>query len=120
LPVLCRPSKPEISSSDTCTPTPVRKPVSTVRERKSARKPSRITRARNMKAPAIRAIRLHSASHSLDPRTAMPARPAATTAAVAESALTERWRDEPKMANRHIGMRMVYRPVITGVPMILV
>jgi len=96
------------------------KPVSTVRERKSARKPSRRTRAANIKTAAIRASRLHRASHSFDPRTAMPARPAATTAAVAESAPTARCRDDPKMANRLIGMRMVYSPVMTGVPMILV
>ncbi|SBT09266.1 hypothetical protein ACCAA_680003 [Candidatus Accumulibacter aalborgensis] len=118
--VRCRPKRPETSSSATCTPTPERKPVSTVRERKSARKPSPSTRPANISAAAIKASKLHRASHSFEPRTAMPARPAATTAAVAESAPTARCRDDPKMANRLIGMRMVYKPVITGVPMILV
>jgi hypothetical protein len=41
-------------------------------------------------------------------------------AAVAESAPTTRCRDEPKRANTSIGNRIVYSPVMTGVPMILV
>ena len=41
-------------------------------------------------------------------------------AAVAESAPTTRWRDEPSMANATIGSRIVYRPVITGMPAIAV
>ena len=41
------------------------------------------------------------------PVAAMPTRPAAITAAVAESAPTTRWRDEPKMAKASTGRRIV-------------
>ena len=51
---------------------------------------------------------------------AIPASPAAMIAAVAESAPTTRWRDEPSSAKTAIGMRIVYRPVITGMPAIVV
>ena len=51
---------------------------------------------------------------------AKPGRPAAMIAAVAESAPTTRWRDEPNSAKTGIGSRSVYRPVITGIPAILV
>ncbi len=37
-------------------------------------------------------------------------------AADAESAPTTRWRDEPSSANTAMGIRIVYRPVITGIP----
>ena len=47
-------------------------------------------------------------------------RAAATIAAVAESALTTRCRDEPKTAKTTTGRNSVYSPVITGVPMIFV
>ena len=39
-------------------------------------------------------------------------------AAVAESAPTTRWRDEPRMAKTAIGNSSVYRPVTTGIPAI--
>ena len=39
-------------------------------------------------------------------------------AAVAESAPTTRWRDEPRMAKTAIGSSSVYRPVTTGIPAI--
>ena len=39
-------------------------------------------------------------------------------AAVAESAPTTRWRDEPRTANTAIGNSSVYRPVTTGIPAI--
>jgi hypothetical protein len=42
-------------------------------------------------------------------------RPAAAVIAVAESAPTTRWRDDPSRANRKIGITIVYRPVITGI-----
>ncbi len=51
---------------------------------------------------------------------AIPASPAAMMAAVAESAPTTRWRDEPSRANTAMGMRIVYRPVMTGIPAIVV
>ena len=41
-------------------------------------------------------------------------------AALAESAPTTRWRDDPKMAKMKTGSSSVYRPVMTGVPAILV
>ena len=46
--------------------------------------------------------------------------PANMIAAVAESPPTTRCREEPKTANARIGTRIVYRPVITGVPAIFV
>ena len=45
------PSIPPNCPIATWIPTPVRKPISTVREMKSARKPSRATRASNSRAP---------------------------------------------------------------------
>jgi hypothetical protein len=41
-------------------------------------------------------------------------------AAVAESAPTTRCRDDPNSEKAAIGIRIVYRPVITGIPAILV
>jgi hypothetical protein len=41
-------------------------------------------------------------------------------AAVAESATTTRCREEPNRANSAVGISMVWRPVITGVPEIFV
>jgi len=41
-------------------------------------------------------------------------------AAVAESAATTRWRDDPNIAKATSGKRTVYRPVTTGVPAIRV
>ena len=38
--------------------------------------------------------------------------------AVAESAATTRWRDDPRTANTAIGSSIVYRPVTTGIPAI--
>jgi hypothetical protein len=50
----------------------------------------------------------------------MATSPVARIAAVAESAPTTRWRDEPRMAKARIGRSSVYSPVITGVPAIFV
>ena len=52
------PSIPANWPSATWIPTPVRKPTSTVREMKSARKPSRATRARSRSTPVMSAARL--------------------------------------------------------------
>ena len=41
-------------------------------------------------------------------------------AAVAESAPTTRCREDPKKAKTMMGIKMVYRPVMTGIPAILV
>ena len=46
--------------------------------------------------------------------------PANRIAAVAESPPTTRCRDEPNSAKARIGIRIVYSPVITGVPAIFV
>jgi hypothetical protein len=46
--------------------------------------------------------------------------PANMIAAVAESAPTTRWREDPNTAKAAIGNKMVYRPVIGGIPAILV
>ena len=105
-------------------PTPVRNPTRTVREMKFARKPSRASRARARNPAATSALRLARASHCAEPgwRPAIPndAIPANMIAAVAESPPTTRCRDEPKTANASTGSRIVYKPVITGVPAILV
>ena len=101
------PSMPPTCPHATWIPTPVRKPMSTVRERKSAMNPSPSSRAMINMPPAIRASRPASATYCDDPVVASPARPAAITTAVAESAPTTRWRDEPKTANTSIGSRIV-------------
>ena len=48
-------------------PTPVRKPIKTVREMKFARNPSRASRARSSRPAASSALRLARASHCDDP-----------------------------------------------------
>ena len=101
-------------------PTPVRNPTSTVREMKLARKPSRAIRERKRNPAARSALRLAKASHwgvyGFSPAIPSDAIPAYMIAAVAESPPTTRWRDEPSSANARIGIRIVYSPVITGVP----
>ena len=92
-------------------PTPVRNPTSTVRDRKSARKPRRATRASHSSPPASSALSPARATHCgvagsspLIPRLVMPAN---MIAAVAESAPTTRCRDDPSRAKAAIGIRMV-------------
>ena len=82
--------------------------------------PSRTRRARSRNPAAIRASTAARATYWSEPTDARPTRPAARIAAVAESAPTTRCRDEPNTANRAMGIRIVYNPVITGVPAILV
>ncbi len=79
-----------------------------------------MTRARIRKLAAMKASNAASATYWSVPTEAIPTRPAARMAAVAESAPTTRCREEPNSANSAIGIRMVYRPVITGVPAIFV
>ncbi len=84
------PSIPAIWPMATWMPTPVRKPMSTVRERKSARNPSPMRRAMSRIAAVIRARSPAKATYCGEPVAANPARPAAMIAAVAESAPTTR------------------------------
>ena len=114
------PSIPATCPIATWMPTPVRNPINTLRERKSAMNPSRRSRARMSTAPVTMASAPASATYCGDAIGAAPARPAARMAAVAESAPTTRWRDEPSTANTAMGIRSVYRPVITGMPAIFV
>ncbi len=88
-------------------PTPVRNPTSTLRERKSAMKPSLSRRASTRYPPVIRASTPASETYSGEAVAAIPANPAAMIAAVAESAPTTRWREDPSRANTAIGMRIV-------------
>ena len=99
-------------------PTPVRKPTSTLRERKFAMKPSLSSRASTRKPPVMMATMPARLTYSGEAVAAIPARPAAMMAAVAESAPTTRCREEPSRAKTAIGMRIVYRPVMTGIPAI--
>ena len=105
--------------SATWTPTPVRKPINTLLDRKSARNPKRIRRARINTPPVMSASMPASSTYCGDATGASPARPAARIAAVAESAPTTRCRDELNSANTAIGNTMVYKPVTTGMPAIL-
>ena len=84
--------------------------MSTLWDRKLAMKPSLMSRAMIMNTPHIRAASPAMATHCGEagaPAAAMPPSPTAMTAAVAESAPTTRWRDEPKMANASIGRTSV-------------
>ena len=97
-PVSGTPNMPPICPMATWMPTPVRKPTRTVLERKSARKPRRTRRATIRMAPVIRASTPAYAMYSDEPTATIPTRPAAMMAAVAESAPTTKWRDEPNRA----------------------
>src|SRR5580698_2747020 len=118
VPVTVTPSMSGICLAATWMPTPVRNPSSTVRDRKLARNPSRASRASSSSPPASRAASPASRTYCGEPTTASPARAALNMAAVAESAPTTRWRDEPRRANTAIGNSSVYRPVTTGIPAI--
>ena len=118
LPAAVTPSMSGSWPAATWIPTPVRNPTSTVRERKFARNPSLASRASSSIAPASRAASPASRTYRCDPATARPVSAAASMTAVAESAATTRWRDEPRTANTAIGSSIVYRPVTTGIPAI--
>ncbi len=66
------------------------------------------------------AVTAASATHRVDPgdnpMSPRPLRPAKRMAAVAESAATTRWRDEPNNAKASTGSSNVYSPVTTGIP----
>ena len=113
------PSMPASWPMATWIPTPVRKPMRTVRDKKSAMNPSFTSRATMSSTPAISASRPASATYSDEPVAAMPTNAAAITAAVAESAPTTRWRDDPNIANTNRGSTIVYMPVTTGMPAIV-
>ena len=90
--------------------------MSTVRERKSARKPSLKIRATSSNAAVSSATMHTSAMYCSLPGTAARDNEAEKMAAVAESAATTRWRDDPNVANPISGSSRVYSPVTTGVP----
>ena len=83
-------------------------------------KPSRRSRATTSSPPQTSAVRLAKASQSGDPGVTpampRPLRPAASTAAVAESAPTTSSREEPSRAKIRVGKMTVYSPVTIGVP----
>jgi hypothetical protein len=91
----------------TWNPTPERNPTSTVRERKSARNPSLKTRASNNRPAVSSATMPTSAMYLALAGGAMRDNPLAKIAAVAESAATTRWREEPKVANATSGRSTV-------------
>ena len=102
------PSMPPTWPQATWMPTPVRNPMRTVRDRKSARNAEADQAGDDQEArrPSRRARR-RAPRTRCDPDAASPANPAAMTAAVAESAPTTRWRDEPKTAKTRTGSRIV-------------
>ena len=71
-------------------PTPVRNPIRTLRERKSAMKPNFTIRAMIKMTPVMMAVHPASATYCGDAIGARPASPAAMIAALAESAPTTR------------------------------
>ena len=89
-------------------PTPVRKPMSTLRDRKFAMKPSLSRRAATSRTAHMRAasdvIWTYSVVWAVWP---MATSPVARIAAVAESAPTTRWRDDPKIAKNRTGRSSV-------------
>ncbi len=106
-PSLASPNSPESSPPATCTPTPVRKPISALRDRKSARKPSRNTRANTSMTATASAARLVSPTYSGEPSGARATSIDARIAAVAESAATTRCRDAPSTAKAITGSSSV-------------
>ena len=118
LPAAVIPSMSGSCPAATWMPTPARNPTSTVRDRKFARKPSRASRATSSIPPASRAASPASRTYRSDPAAARPVSAAASMAAVAESAATTRWRDEPRTAKTAIGRSIVYKPVTSGIPAI--
>ena len=118
-PLELTPSMSASCPAATWMPTPVRKPTSTVRERKLARKASRASRAASSIPPVSSAASPASRTYSGDPIAASPVSAAARIAAVAESAATTRCRDEPRTAKAAIGRSIVYSPVTSGIPAIL-
>ena len=100
-------------------PTPLRNPVSTGWEIRSARKPSRATAMSSSSTATIRPRTATAPAYSGLPAAATDAAPAATSAAVAESAPTTSWREEAMSANATAGSSAQYKPVWTGRPAIV-
>ncbi len=113
------PSTPGICPDSTWMPTPVRNPISTDALRKSPMKPSRNSRATNSSPPQTSAVRPVMASQrgepGVSPARPRPPSPAASTAAVAESAPTTSSFDEHSSAKIKVGKMIVYSPVTIGV-----
>ena len=109
------PSIPATCPIATWIPTPVRNPIKTLEDRKSARNPRRTSLARKRIAAVSIATIPASETQSAEAGAARPVRPAARIAAVAESAPTTKCRDDPSSAKIAIGIKIVYSPVITGI-----
>jgi hypothetical protein len=118
LPAAFTPSMPGSCPAATSMPTPVKNPTSTVRDKKSARKASRASRAASSIPPVSSAASPASRTYRSEPAAARPVSAAASIAAVAESAATTRWREDPRTANAAIGRSIVYKPVTSGIPAI--
>ena len=118
-PAAVTPSMSGSCPAATWMPTPVRNPISTVRDRKLARKLSRASRTASSIPAVSRAASPASRTYRSEPTAARPVSAAASMTAVAESAATTRWRDEPRMAYTAIGRSIVYKPVTRGIPAIL-
>ena len=89
-------------------PTPVRKPIRTLRDRKFAMKPSLSSRAAIRRTAHMRAASDVISTYSADPEVwPIATSPVARIAADAESAPTTRWRDDPKIAKNRTGRSSV-------------
>ena len=118
-PAAVTPSMSGSCETATWMPTPVKNPTSTVRDKKLARKLSRASRAASSIPAVSRAASPASRTYRSEPTAARPVSAAASMTAVAESAATTRWRDEPRTAYTAIGRSIVYKPVTRGIPAIL-
>ena len=118
LPLAGTPSIPDRLPMISETPTPDRNPASTGWEIRSARNSSFAT-ANSSRNTAVRIASTPTAeAYSAVPWAATSPAPAATRAAVAESAPTTSCREEPIRANISAGSSAQYRPVWIGRPAI--
>lgn len=93
------------------TPTPLKKPASTGWEMRSARKPSLATAMTSRKRAVSRPSTATAPTYCVVPAVATKPAPAATRAAVAESAPTTSCRLEAMTAKSTAGSSAQYRPV---------
>ena len=119
IPLVVNPNIPPNWLMAICIPTPVRKPTSAVRDRKSPMKPNLKTLAMIRNTPHKIAIIYAIERYDGLPGTATVTSTPNMIAAVAESAPTIRCREEQKIAKTAIGIKIVYIPDISGIPAIL-